>query len=94
MQDINYQAKSVLPTGVCCVYGAPEHLRSVQLQRQGERDREGALINGPAADMWSFGAVVYEMVSCCSSTGIKHGSTFTGLQLADPVAQMVMALML
>ena len=65
---INHHARSVLPTGVCVAYGAPEHLRSVQLQRQGRWEHEEALINGPAADMWSFGAVVYEMVTCCSAT--------------------------
>ena len=49
--------------GVCCNYGAPEHLRSVQLQRMGMHDHEDAKINGPSADMWSLGAVMYELVS-------------------------------
>ena len=63
---IDYAARNIYPMGVCCNYGAPEHLRAVQLQRQGRDYYSDAKINGPSADMYSLGAVMYELVRTIS----------------------------
>ena len=55
------QSGTVLPDGVSSIWGAPEHVQAM-LSRQRHKvpfDR----INGPAADMWSCGAVIYYLVS-------------------------------
>lgn len=62
-RDACYTKRTVQPVGVCSNYGAPEQLRSVQLQRMGHFDHSEVMINGPAADMWAVGVVMYELVS-------------------------------
>ena len=61
--SVDYVSQTVKPAGVCSSFGAPEHVRSVYLLRQGGQNDAAILINGPAADMWSLGVVFYIMVS-------------------------------
>lgn len=61
---VDVHIKDVVPTGATTAYAAPELLRSIQIQWMGAKDHEkGVMINGPAADMWSFGCVCYEMLT-------------------------------
>ena len=55
------RVKDVKPIGATTPYAAPELLCSIQ--RQWENDEEGVMINGPAADIWSFGCVCYQMLT-------------------------------
>lgn len=67
---IDYYVRSVKPAGVCSSFGSPEHVRAVWLLRQGKQDDSDSLINGPAADMWSLGVVLYTMVSSCQHLAV------------------------
>ena len=61
---IGVRTRDVKPTGATTPYAAPELLRSLQRQWEGaEDDEEFVMINGPAADIWSFGCVCYEMLT-------------------------------
>ncbi|DBA75903.1 TPA: hypothetical protein ACH3X2_008965 [Trebouxia sp. C0005] len=55
------RVKDVKPIGTTTPYAAPELLCFIQ--RQWEDDEEGVMINGPAADIWSFGCVCYQMLT-------------------------------
>ena len=56
--------KDVKPTGASTAYAAPEVLDSLQIQWMGAEDDDmGVMVNGPAADLWSFGCVCYEMLT-------------------------------
>lgn len=54
----------VQPLGVCCAYGAPEHVASVAIQRRPEVAQTGRFCCAEAADMFSVGVVMYELVCC------------------------------
>ena len=61
---IGVRTRDVKPTGATTPYAAPELLRSLQRQWEGaEDDEEFVMINGPAADIWSFGCVCYQMLT-------------------------------
>ena len=61
---VGVRTKDVKPTGATTSYAAPELLRSLQRQWEGaEDDEEFVMINGPAADIWSFACVCYEMLT-------------------------------
>ena len=51
------------PAGATTAYASPEQLRSLQAQYQGDDDHEDILINGHAADIFSTGVVLYEMLT-------------------------------
>ncbi len=54
----------VNPHGATPAYAAPELLRSLQLQCQGAGPAEpGLLINGPSADWWAVGIVLFELLT-------------------------------
>jgi len=56
--------RDVKPTGATTPYAPSELLRSLQRQREGAGDNEEfVMINGPAADIWSFGCVCYQMLT-------------------------------
>jgi len=65
----------VNPQGATPAYAAPELLRSLQLQCQGAGPADpGLLINGPSADWWAVGIVLFELLRqraarflCCGS---------------------------
>ncbi|KAL0055633.1 hypothetical protein WJX82_002653 [Trebouxia sp. C0006] len=61
---VGVRTKDVKPTGATTSYTAPELLRSLQRQWEGaEDDEDFVMINGPAADIWSFACVCYEMLT-------------------------------
>jgi serine/threonine protein kinase len=62
---IDVRTKDVKPTGATTPYAPPELLRSLQRQWEGDEDDDGefVMINGPAADIWSFGCVCYQMLT-------------------------------
>jgi len=61
---IDVSTRDVKPTGATAPYAPPELLRSLQRQWEGAEDAEEfAMINGPAADIWSFGCICYEMLT-------------------------------
>ena len=45
------------------MYAAPEHLRSLQDRVEGLVDQRQLEISGPAADAWSLGVVLYQMLT-------------------------------
>ena len=54
----------VNPHGAKPAYAAPELLRSLQLQCQGAGPAHpGLLINGPSADWWAVGVVLFELLT-------------------------------
>ena len=56
------KALAVIPRSVTASYAAPEVLRSLQLQCTGACvHRVG--INGPSADFWAVGVVLYELLT-------------------------------
>ncbi len=56
--------RDVKPDGATAPYAAPEVLRSLQLQFEGATpDHPGVLINGPSADWWTTGVVLYELLT-------------------------------
>ena len=64
MLYIGVRTRDVKPTGATTPYAAPELLRSLQRQWEGaEDDEEFVMINGPAADIWSFACVCYQMLT-------------------------------
>ncbi|DBA76042.1 TPA: hypothetical protein ACH3X2_008879 [Trebouxia sp. C0005] len=61
---VDIRTKDVKPAGATTPYASPELLYSIQRQWEGdEDDEEGVMINGPAADIWSFGCVCYQMLT-------------------------------
>ena len=55
---------SVVPQGATPVYACPEVLRSLQLQHKGAAaDWAGVSVSGIAADFWSVGVVLYELLT-------------------------------
>ena len=59
-------SSSVVPQGTTPAYGAPEILRSLQKQYEQQgllRVCSGIAINGPAADYWGAGIVVYKFLT-------------------------------
>ena len=64
MLYIDVRTRDVKPTGATTPYAAPELLRSLQRQWEGAEDSEEfVMINGPAADIWSFACVCYQMLT-------------------------------
>ncbi len=54
----------VNPQGATPAYAAPELLRSLQLHCQGAGPADpGLLINGPSADWWAVGIVLFELLT-------------------------------
>ncbi len=54
----------VNPQGATPAYASPELLRSLQLHCQGFDVAEpGLLINGPSADWWAVGIVLFELLT-------------------------------
>ena len=54
----------VNPQGATPAYAAPELLCSLQLQCQGAGPADpGLLINGPSADWWAIGIVLFELLT-------------------------------
>lgn len=60
---INYDQYNVKPLGSTYPYASPEQLRALQLLLEGEADCDEAWINGPSADNWAVGAVLFEMLT-------------------------------
>ena len=61
---VNYSVKNVEPRGATTLYASPEHLRAVQLFLEGADPKHPDYrINGPAADLWSTGVMLYEMLT-------------------------------
>ena len=61
---VDADVKDVVPVGATILYASPEVLRSLQRQLfDVADDYEGVLINGPAADIWGFGCVCYELLT-------------------------------
>ena len=59
---IDYCKRTMQPQRVNTAYGAPEHVASVALQRK-FKSHKGILINGPAADIYPVGVIMFELVS-------------------------------
>ena len=55
-------ALDVTPQGCTIAYAAPEVLRSLQQQCEGLQATNDTL-NGPSADFWSAGVVLYELLT-------------------------------
>ena len=63
---VDLSITDVKPAGCTVPYAAPEVLKSLQLQVMGAPDgQNGVLVNGCAADMWSYGCIMYEMLTGC-----------------------------
>ena len=60
---LDYAAKCSKPQGATAPYAAPEHLQSLQDKIEGLVDWRELEISGPAADAWSLGVVLYEMLT-------------------------------
>ncbi len=56
MLDVN-------PQGATAAYAAPELLLSLQRQFEGEDISAEVLINGPSADWWAVGCVLFEILT-------------------------------
>ncbi len=62
--SVDVNSRDVKPPGATTPYAPPEQLRSLQFQFEGAADDEDCiLINGPAADSWSYGCVCYQMLT-------------------------------
>ena len=74
MLYMGVRTRHVKPTGATTPYAAPELLHSLQRQWEGaEDDEEFVMINGPAADIWSFACVCYQMsLEICLSYKITN----------------------
>lgn len=55
--------RDIAPHGTTPAYAAPEVLRSIQLQHERVGPECGVNINGPAADFYSVGVVLYELLT-------------------------------
>ena len=53
----------VIPQGATAAYASPELLESLQMQFVGQDSPSALQINGSAADWWSSGVVVYEVLT-------------------------------
>ena len=53
----------VIPQGATAAYASPELLESLQMQFVGQDCPRALQINGPAADWWSTGVVLYELLT-------------------------------
>ena len=60
---MDYATKFSKPQGATAPYAAPEHLCSLQNKVEGLVDRRQLEISGPAADAWSLGVVLYQMLT-------------------------------
>lgn len=54
--------RCIKPTGATAPYAVPEHLQSLQDRVAGIQGDQ-VEISGPAADAWSLGVVLYEMLT-------------------------------
>ena len=57
------EVMDVIPQGATAAYAAPELLQSLQLQFEGAYESKAVLMNGPSADWWSTGVVLYELLT-------------------------------
>ena len=55
--------EDVIPQGATAAYASPELLQSLQLQIVGEDISRALKVNGPSADWWSTGVVLYEFLT-------------------------------
>ena len=60
---VDYATKCSKPQGATAVYAAPEHLQSLQDRVEGLVNWRQLKISGPAADAWSLGVVLYQMLT-------------------------------
>ena len=61
---VDFTIRDVKPPGTTILYAAPEVLMSLSLRCGGEPDdKSNLMVNGCAADMWSFGCVMYELLT-------------------------------
>ena len=62
--QVDIRIQDVKPPGTTACYASPEVLRSLRLQFMGAANTEdGVLVSGCVADMWSFGCLMYEMLT-------------------------------
>ena len=62
--DADSLIKDIAPQGSTPAYAAPEVLRSLQLHyEEASAETDGVNINGPAADLYSTGVVLYELLT-------------------------------
>lgn len=56
--------RDVLPSAATAAYAAPELLLPLLLQLEGADDDDAYVrVNGPAADMWLIGVVMYHLLT-------------------------------
>ena len=60
--EVDLDIDDVEPLGCTAPYAAPEVLEALQMQLEG-RDGPDKLVNGSAADTWSLGCVLYELLT-------------------------------
>lgn len=57
----DHRVQDIAPHGATAAYAAPEVLHSLEVHcRAGSSGADTALINGPSADWWSVGVVLYD----------------------------------
>ena len=62
--DVDLTIEDVKPAGCTPPYAAPEVPVSIQMQLESSEDDPHLLyVNGAAADMWSLGCVLYELLT-------------------------------